>query len=89
MEAFKRFVAKSSRAKFVSLFIAISIWYLIRSHLESGKQEFPVPGTAPAGSVRPATGPVLDESLLAPLIPPPGTAPLPVPIPVPGGDAKG
>jgi hypothetical protein len=47
METIKRFLVDSWRAKLVSLFIAISIWYLIRSHLESARREFPVPGTAP------------------------------------------
>ena len=50
METIKRFLVDSWRAKLVSLFIAISIWYLIRSHLEADRREFPVPGTAPAAA---------------------------------------
>jgi hypothetical protein len=42
MEKVKRFLVESWRAKLVSLFIAISIWYLIRSHLEGDQREFPV-----------------------------------------------
>jgi hypothetical protein len=79
METIKRFLVDSWRAKLVSLFIAISIWYLIRSHLEADRREFPVPGTAPA--------PVLEESILSPLIPPP--VQVPIPIPIPGGESKG
>lgn len=86
MEKIKRFLMESWRAKLVSLFIAISIWYLIRSHLDGDRREFPVPGTVPAVPLRPATTPALEESILSPLIP----APVPVPIPIPGGgDAKG
>ena len=79
METIKRFLVDSWRAKLGSLFIAISIWYLIRSHLEADRREFPVPGTAPA--------PVLEESILSPLIPPP--VQVPIPIPIPGGEPKG
>jgi hypothetical protein len=79
METIKRFLVDSWRAKLVSLFIAISIWYLIRSHLEADRREFPVPGTAPT--------PVLEESILSPLIPPP--VQVPIPIPIPGGEPKG
>jgi len=81
MEKIKRFLVESWRAKLVSLFIAISIWYLIRSHLEGDQREFPVPGTAPASV------PGLEESILSPLIPAP--APVPLPIPIPGGEPKG
>jgi hypothetical protein len=81
METIKRFLVDSWRAKLVSLFIAISIWYLIRSHLESARREFPVPGTAPTAV------PGLEESILSPLIPPP--VPVPLPIPIPGGEPKG
>lgn len=85
METIKRFLVENWRAKLVSLFIAISIWYLIRSHLEGDRREFPVPGTAPVVPVRPAANPGLEESILSPLIP----APVPVPIPIPGGETKG
>jgi len=81
METIKRFLVVSWRAKLVSLFIAISIWYLIRSHLEADRREFPVPGTTPSAV------PGLEESILSPLIPPP--APVPLPIPIPGGEPKG
>lgn len=85
MEKIKRFLVESWRAKLVSLFIAISIWYLIRSHLDGERREFPVPGTVPAATVRPVGGSGLEESILSPLIP----APVPVPIPIPGGEPKG
>jgi hypothetical protein len=87
MEKVKRFLVENWRAKLVSLFIAISIWYLIRSHLEGDRREFPVPGTVPAVPVRPVGSPGLEESLLSPLIPAP--APIPLPIPIPGGEPKG
>ena len=80
METLKRFLVESWRSKLVSLFIALSIWYLIKSHLSGAKQDFPVPGTTPSA---PASGPALEDSLLGPLIP------TPVTIPVPGGGAKG
>lgn len=78
MERLKQFLVEGWRAKLVSLFIAISIWYLIKSNLDGAKRDFPVPGTT-----EPAAVP--DASILGPLIP----APVPVPIPVPGGDTKG
>ena len=81
----KQFFVDNWKSKLISLFIAISIWYLIKSHLDAGRQDFPIPGTTTPTPARPATGPVLDDTLLGPLIPPP----VPVPIPVPGGEAKG
>lgn len=81
METIKQFFIESWRAKLVSLFIAVSIWYLIKSHLDGERMDFPVPGTSPTIPARPPVGPALEESLLGPLIP----APLPAPIPVPGG----
>jgi hypothetical protein len=81
----KHFFVDNWKSKLISLFIAISIWHLIKSHLDSGNQNFPVPGTTTPTPARTATGPVLDDTLLGPLIPPPVT----VPIPVPGGDIKG
>lgn len=78
METVRRFFLENWRAKLVSLFIAISIWYLIKSNLDGAKRDFPVPGTTV-----PATAP--DASILSPLIP----APVPVPVPVPGGEVKG
>jgi hypothetical protein len=80
METLKQFLVEGWKAKLVSLFIAISIWYLIKSNLDGARREFPVPGTTV-----PAAAP--DDSILAPLIPAP--VPVPVPIPVPGGDNKG
>ncbi len=86
MERIKQFFIESWKSKLVSLLIAISIWYLIKNNLESGRREPPVPGTAPAAAPpRGPTSPVLEETLLSPLLP----APAPVPIPVPGGEAKG
>jgi hypothetical protein len=79
MEKIKRFLIESWRAKLVSLFIAISIWYLIRAHLEGDRREFPVPGT------NPVLVPGLEGSILSPLIP----DPVPVPLPIPGGEPKG
>ena len=35
MENLKHFFADNWRSKLVSLFIAVSIWYLIKSHLDS------------------------------------------------------
>ena len=78
MERIKRFLVEGWKAKLVSLFIAISIWYLIKSNLDGARRDFPVPGTTV-----PATVP--EDSILAPLVP----APVPVPVPVPGGDNKG
>lgn len=85
MEKLKHFFADNWRSKLVSLFIALSIWYLIKSHLDSEVKGFPVPGTGtgPAVPSRPVPGPVLDDTLLGPLIP------IPAPIPVPGGEVKG
>ncbi len=85
MESLKQFFVDNWKSKLISLFIAISIWHLIKSHLDSGNQSFPVPGTGISTPSRPAAGPVLDDTLLGPLIPPPVS----VPIPVPGGDVKG
>ncbi len=81
MERIRRFFLEGWRAKLVSLFIAISIWYLIRSNVGDGRPDFPIPGTDATGR----SGSGLEESILRPLIP----APVPVPIPIPGGDAKG
>jgi hypothetical protein len=87
MANLKQFFVDNWKSKLISLFIAISIWYLIKSHLDAGRQDFPVPGTNTPIPLRPATGPVLDDTLLGPLIPPPPL--VPVPIPVPGGDVRG
>ena len=80
MKSLKKFLVENWRSKFVSLFIATSIWYLIKSHLDSSEQAFP--------AARPATGPVLDDTLLGPLITPPATVP-PLSVPVPGAEIKG
>lgn len=78
MERIRQFLVEGWKAKLVSLFIAISIWYLIKSNLDGAKRDFPVPGTT-------VPSPAPDASILGPLIP----APVPVPIPVPGGETKG
>ncbi|HQW29378.1 MAG: hypothetical protein KA152_01845 [Verrucomicrobiales bacterium] len=83
MENLKHFFVDNWRSKLVSLFIAVSIWYLIKSHLDSAVQLPPVPGTGTTTPIRRVPGPVLDDTLLGPLIP------MPAPIPVPGGDVKG
>ncbi|HRQ89404.1 MAG TPA: hypothetical protein PLA50_11435 [Bacteroidia bacterium] len=86
MQKIKSFLTESWRSKLVSLFIAFSIWYLIKSNLDSTRQDFPVPGTAPLSPMsplRPSSSPALDDSILGPLIPPP------VSLPVPGADGKG
>jgi hypothetical protein len=80
METLKQFLVEGWKAKLVSLFIAISIWYLIKSNLDVARRDFPVPGTTVPAAVP-------DGSILGPLIPAP--VPVPVPIPVPGGDNKG
>lgn len=89
MEKVKALIVHSWKSKLISLFIAFSIWYLIRSNLDENRQDFPVPGTAPLTPLRPSTGPVIDESILSPLIPAPAPAPAPVPLPVPGAAPKG
>lgn len=85
MASLKQFFVDNWKSKLISLFISISIWYLIKSHLDAGSRNFPVPGTSTPTPLRPIGGPVLDDTLLGPLIPPPVS----VPIPVPGGDVKG
>lgn len=57
------------KGKVTSLLISIAIWYLIKSHLESDKPSFPVPGTDAPVPTR-ASGPNLDDTLLSPLAPP-------------------
>lgn len=93
MEKVKLLIVHGWKGKLVSLFVALSIWYLIKSNLEKARQDFPVPGTAPLTPLRPGTGPVIDESILTPLIPAPapapGPAPAPLPLPVPGASPKG
>lgn len=89
MEKVKALFVRSWRSKLISLFIAFSIWYLIRSNLEQNRQDIPVPGTTPLTPLRPSTAPVIDESILSPLIPAPAPAPAPVPLPVPGAAPKG
>ncbi len=84
MERIKRFFVESWLAKLVSLCIAFSIWYLIKSNLET-RRDFPVPGTVPATSPRTPAGATLEDSLLGPLLPAPIPAPAPLSVPVPGG----
>jgi len=57
------------RAKTASLLVAMSIWYLIKSHLEADVESFPVPGTVAPTTPR-APQPTLDDALLGPLTPP-------------------
>ena len=83
MENIKPFFVDNWRSKLISLLIALSIWYLIKSHLDATIQGFPVPGTGTTVPSRTVPGPVLDDTLLGPLIP------IPAPIPVPGGEVKG
>ena len=85
MKSLKKFLVENWRSKFVSLFIATSIWYLIKSLQRAG---IPVPGTGAAPAAHPATGPVLDDTLLGSLITPPATVP-PLSVPVPGAEIKG
>ncbi len=91
MENLKLLVVHGWKGKLVSLFVALSIWYLIKSNLEKARQDFPVPGTTLLTPLRPTTGPVIDESILTPLIPAPapGPVPAPLPLPVPGATPKG
>lgn len=56
--------------KLASLLIALAIWYLIRNHLESERDDIPVPGTGAPPPARATTGPNLDETILNPLAPP-------------------
>lgn len=79
----REFLISNWRAKLISLFIAVSIWYLIKLNLNAEKYDFPVPGTAPTASQRPPSMPAaIDESILTPLIP------APVPGPVSPGDNR-
>ena len=63
---------ESWRAKLLSLLIAVSIWYLIKSHLDADQPSFPVPGTEAPVPTRTSTGPNLDSTLLNPIPPVPG-----------------
>ena len=83
MDKLKQFFVDNWRSKLASLLIAISVWHLIKYHLDSGERPFPVPGE---GTISPAK-PVLNDTILGPLTPVP--APAPIPIPVPGGGVKG
>lgn len=56
--------------KVASLLIAMAIWYLIRNHLDSGKDNIPVPGTGTPPPARATTGPNLDDTLFSPLAAP-------------------
>lgn len=63
----RTFFLENWRGKLASLVIALAIWYLITSHLESGNASFPVPGTQSSPPARSSSGPGLDEDLLGPL----------------------
>jgi len=65
----KTFFVESWLAKLLSLVIATAIWYMIKSHLDSERPTFPVPGT---GTPPPKTSTVsgLEETILAPLTTP-------------------
>ncbi len=69
MQRIKQLVFDNWKPKFASLLVAMSIWYLIKSHLETDIQTFPVPGTTTPTTPRPAP-PTLDDALLGPLAPP-------------------
>jgi len=69
METIKRFFVENWRGKLISLFIAFSIWWVIKRNLDASNPSFPVPGTgSPAPRV--TTPPVIDDSILNPLAPP-------------------
>lgn len=69
MTRIKLFFTEHWKGKFVSLLVAFSIWYLIKSHLDSERVSFPVPGTG-SPPVRTTTTPTVEESILNPLTPP-------------------
>lgn len=69
MQKIKHIFFNNWKPKLASLLVAMSIWYLIKSHLEEDVQEFPVPGTSTPTAPRPST-PSLDDALLPPLAPP-------------------
>jgi len=68
----KQWLVDNWRAKLASLLIAISIWYVIKSHLDQNIRTFPVPGTATTPAASPAVqGPSAEETITSPLTPPP------------------
>lgn len=69
MRTIKLFFTEHWRGKVVSLLVAFSIWYLIKSHLDSERVSFPVPGTG-TPPPRATTNPTVEESILNPLTPP-------------------
>lgn len=69
MMKIKQIFLDNWKAKLTSLLVAVSIWYLIKSHLEADIQTFPVPGTSAPAAPRP-TSPILDDALLGPLAAP-------------------
>jgi hypothetical protein len=69
MEKIKLFFVENWRGKVISLFIAISIWWVIKSHLDADRQSFPIPGTG-SPTPRSTTAPIIDDSILNPLAPP-------------------
>jgi hypothetical protein len=69
MEKAKLFFIQNWRGKVISLLIAFSIWWVIKSHLDAARQAFPVPGTGTPAS-RSSTAPIIEDSILNPLTPP-------------------
>jgi len=60
------------KAKLASLLIAISIWYVIKSHLEKSIISYPVPGTGTVPSTPSiGPGPLIKDIIPNPLAPPP------------------
>ena len=69
MQRVKQLLIDNWKPKVASFLVAISIWYLIKSHLDADVQTFPVPGTT--APVTPRQAPTtLDDALLGPLAPP-------------------
>lgn len=69
MQKINQLLIDNWKPKFASFLVAVSIWYLIKSHLDAEVQTFPVPGTATPITPRPAPT-TLDDALLGPLTPP-------------------
>jgi hypothetical protein len=65
----RHFFVESWRGKVISLLIAFSIWWVIKSHLDADRQAFPVPGTS-SPTPRSTSAPIIEDSILNPLSPP-------------------